>query len=428
MTLLRRAGGRTFRSLRAHRNYRLYFAGQITSVCGTWMQNVAMYWLVLDLTHSAVAVGFLSLARFGPYTLFGLAAGVLADRLDNRRTVVCTQSAQMLLSGVLAAIALAGAAQAWQLYAIAAAIGTAVVFDVPARQSLTFQMVGRDELPNAVALNSSLFNSARILGPALAGIVIGAVGAGWCFAINAVSFLAVIGGLLAMRTSELYPLERHGRPTIWQGTREGFAFVRRSRGVKVLIAMVVVLMSISFNTTVLLPVLAKQTLAAGPRTFGILSACFGAGALLGALASALLARARWRVMFAGAGGFGLAEILIAPLHSVLVVGTLLFLCGICFTTYMANSNATIQLGSPDHIRGRVIGIYYYAWNGPAPLASPLLGWLCAVGGTRLAFGFAGACALAVTTAGAVAVSRPTRWRREGRDELGSEQLADATAT
>jgi MFS family permease len=403
--LLGRAGRRTFRSLRAHRNYRLYFAGQITSLCGTWMQNVAMYWLVLDLTHSAVAVGVLSLARFGPFTLFGLCGGVIADRFDNRRTVIVTQSAQMLCAGVLTAVTLAGTVAPWQLYAIATCIGTAMVFDVPARQSLVVQLVGRDELANAVALNSSLVNTARIAGPALAGVVIAAVGAGWCFAINTASFLAVLAGLLAMRTRDFHPVERRGRPTIWRGTREGLAYVRGSRTTRILLGMVVVLWSVSFNFNVLLPVLAKDTLDAGPRTFGVLSACFGAGALVGALASAAVAHARWRVMLAASGIFGLAELAIAPLHQATAVAALLFVCGLCFTTYMSNSNATIQLGAPDHLRGRVLGIYAYAWNGPAPLAGPLLGWLCALGGTALALGLGGACALGATAVAALSLGR-----------------------
>jgi MFS family permease len=400
------AGARTFKSLKAHHNYRLFFAGQITSVCGTWMQNVALYWLVLSLTHSAVAVGVLSLARFGPFTLFGLFAGVVADRFDNRKTVIATQAVQMGVSAVLAVVTLAGSVHPWEIYAIAALGGTATVFDVPARQNLTFQLVGRSELGNAVALNSTLFNTARIVGPALAGVVIAGVGAGWCFAINSASFLAVLAGLLAMRTSELFPLVGRGRPTIWRGTREGLGYVRRSRPILVLTGMAVLLMSISFNFNVLLPVLAKVTLGAGPRTFGVLSACFGVGALVGALFSASIARSRWRVLFAASFGAGVAELAVAPLHQVAAVGALLAVWGACFTIFTANSNTTIQLASPDHVRGRVIGIYYYALIGPVPLAAPFLGWLCSVGGTKLAFEVAGGCALAVSAVGALFVKRP----------------------
>ena len=367
------------------------------------MQTVALYWLVLSLTHSAVAVGILSLARFGPFTLFGLFAGVVADRIDNRRTVIATQSVQMVLSGVLALAALTATVHPWELYAIAALSGTAIVFDVPARQNLTFQLVGRDELANAVALNSTLFNTARVVGPSLAGVVIAGAGVGWCFAINCASFLAVLAGLLAMRTSELFPLAGRGRPTLWKGTREGLAHVRRSRPLLVLVGMAVVLMSMSFNFNVLLPVLAKQTLAAGPQTFGALSACFGAGALLGALVTATMGVARWRVMFAASGAAGVAQLALAPLHQVIAAGALIAVWGACFTVYMANSNTTIQLASPDHLRGRVLGIYFYALMGPVPLAAPLLGWLCNTGGTQLAFQVAGACALAVTGLGMLAL-------------------------
>jgi MFS family permease len=410
LTLLKLASRRTFASLRRHRNYRLFFFGQLTSVAGTWMQNIAMAWLVVTLEpHSrGLAVGVLSVCRFGPFTLLGLLAGVVTDRFDNRHIVIVTQSVQMFFSAVLAAITLLGQVQLWEVFAIAALTGTALVFDAPSRQNLTFQMVGRDELPNAIALNSSLFNTARIFGPALAGVLIAAFGSGWCFAINTLSFLAVLGGLLAMRVSELYPLLDRRQPTLWRGTREGFAYARRNRTVLVILSMMVVFSSICFNFNVLLPLLAKTTLDAGPRTLGVVSACFGAGALVGALSAAAMSRATWRVMFAGAGGFGLCELLIAPFHSTAIVGALLFVCGVFFTSYTANANTAIQLASPDYIRGRVLGLYYYAWNGLAPFGALLVGWLCDTGGTQLAFGIGGASALTVTALGAVAVKRPRR--------------------
>jgi hypothetical protein len=228
LTLLKLASRRTFASLRRHRNYRLFFFGQLTSVAGTWMQNIAMAWLVVTLEpHSrGLAVGVLAVCRFGPFTLLGLLAGVVTDRFDNRHIVIVTQSVQMFFSAVLAAITLLGQVQLWEVFTIAALTGTALVFDAPSRQNLTFQMVGRDELPNAIALNSSLFNTARIFGPALAGVLIAAFGSGWCFAINTLSFVAVLGGLLAMRVSELYPLLDRRQPTLWRGTREGFAYAR----------------------------------------------------------------------------------------------------------------------------------------------------------------------------------------------------------
>jgi MFS family permease len=427
VTLLRLASARTFASLRRHRNYRLFFFGQLTSVAGTWMQNIAMAWLVVTLEpHSrGLAVGLLAVCRFGPFTLLGLLAGVVTDRLDNRHIVIVTQSVQMFFSAVLAAITLLGHVQLWEVYVIAALTGTALVFDAPSRQNLTFQMVGRDELPNAIALNSSLFNTARIFGPALAGVLIAAVGSGWCFAINTLSFVAVLGGLLAMRVSELYPLLDRRRPTLWRGTREGFTYARRNRTVLVTISMMVVFSAVGFNFNILLPLLAKTTLAAGPRTFGIISACFGAGALVGALSAAAFSRTTWRVMFLGAGGFGLCELALAPVHSTALAGVLLFVAGVFFTSYTANSNSAIQLASPDYIRGRVLGLYYYAWNGLAPFGALLVGWLCDTGGTGLAFLVGGASVLAVTVAGAIAVKRPGRpvQARPVSDDARREQVA-----
>jgi MFS family permease len=427
VTLLRLASARTFSSLRRHRNYRLFFFGQLTSVAGTWMQNIAMAWLVVTLEpHSrGLAVGLLAVCRFGPFTLLGLLAGVVTDRLDNRHIVIVTQSVQMFFSAVLAAITLLGHVQLWEVYVIAALTGTALVFDAPSRQNLTFQMVGRDELPNAIALNSSLFNTARIFGPALAGVLIAAVGSGWCFAINTLSFVAVLGGLLAMRVSELYPLLDRRRPTLWRGTREGFTYARRNRTVLVTISMMVVFSAVGFNFNILLPLLAKTTLAAGPRTFGIISACFGAGALVGALSAAAFSRTTWRVMFLGAGGFGLCELALAPVHSTALAGVLLFVAGVFFTSYTANSNSAIQLASPDYIRGRVLGLYYYAWNGLAPFGALLVGWLCDTGGTGLAFLVGGASVLAVTVAGAIAVKRPGRpvQARPVSDDAPREQVA-----
>jgi MFS family permease len=426
VTLLKATSRRTFASLRHHYNYRLFFFGQLTSVAGTWMQNIALAWLVVTLApHSrGLALGILTVCRFGPFTVLGLFAGVVTDRFDNRRTVIVTQAVQMVFSAILAGIALLGHAQLWQVYAIAVLTGTAIVFDAPSRQNLTFQMVGRDELPNAIALNSSLFNTARIFGPALAGVLIAWVGAGWCFAINAVSFLAVLAGLLAMRVSELHPLVDRRRPTMWRGMREGFTYARRNRTISVTLGMMVVFTSVCFNFNILLPLLAKSTLGAGPQTFGVISAAFGAGALAGALAAATMANARWRTMLIGAGSLGVLELLLAPVQGVVLASALLFVCGIAFTSYSANTNAAIQLASPDHIRGRILGLYYYAWNGLAPVGALLVGWLCDKGGTELAFSVGGVSAIVATIVGAIAIKRPRRPAlRPVQAEPATEQLA-----
>jgi MFS family permease len=388
---------RTFSSLRHHRNYRYFFTGQVVSQTGSWMQRIAQAWFVLQLTHSPVAVGLLAVAQFMPFTLLGLFAGVVVDRMDARRLVVWTQASQMVLAGVLAGIALAGVARPWHVYVLAALNGALMVLDAPSRQALTYRMVGPEELANAVALNSSLFNAARIFGPAVAGLVIAAVGVGWCFAVNAASFVAVLVGLLAMRESEFHPLHRVERPSILRGTREGLAYVRREPSMVIVLALVVVLSTFCFNFNVLLPVLAQRTLHAGSVTLGVLSALFGAGALVGALAAAAQQRASLKVMLVGAFVFAGSELLLAPERSTSVIGAILFVTGAGFTLWTANSNSFLQLASPDHLRGRVVGLYFYAFMGSGPLGGMLAGWLAAKGGTELAF-------LVSATAGLTAIA------------------------
>jgi MFS family permease len=391
-----RAGARTFLSVRKHRNYRLFFIGQVISVTGTWMQRVAQAWLVLSLTHSPVAVGILALCQFMPFTLFSLVAGVIVDRLDARRTVIGTQITQMFLASTIAVVALAGVAEPWHVYVIAALMGLVQVLDAPSRQSLTFRMVGPAELPNAISLNSGLFNGARIFGPALGGVLIAAAGAGFCFGVNAVSYVAVLAGLFMMRPEEFYPLKRHERPKILNGLKEGLRFARSDEQVWLMLTLVFVMSTFCLNFNVLLPVLAKTTLGAGPEVFGLLSAAFGAGALLGALASAHVSRATVGTTVIGAAGFGLSELLLAPVHSTVVASVLLFIAGVSFTTWSASSNSLVQLATPDHLRGRVIGIYFFAFAGTGTLGGILAGWLTAAGGTELGFAVAGIAGLATS--------------------------------
>jgi MFS family permease len=391
---------RTFASLRRHRNYRLFFTGQLVSLVGTWMQNVALAWFVVELTRSPVAVGVLAFCRFIPFTLFGLFAGVLADRFDNRRLVIATQVSSMLVSVALAALAFSGAAEVWHAYALAFLGGTALVFDAPGRHALTYRMVGRDELPNAIALNASIFNASRVVGPAVAGVLIAAVGVAACFALNAFSFLAVLASLLLMREDELFAVERsERRPTLVHGVREGLAYVWRSPRVRTVLAMTTVVSTVGFNFHVLVPVLASETLAAGPEVFGILSACFGLGALTGALLSAALGRASWKALVGGVGGFGVAMLLLAPQRTVLACAALLYVTGACFTLWTSNSQSILQLTAPDHLRGRVLSLYLFAFAGLAPLGGLLAGWLSEVGGTELAFVVAGTTGAAMAVLG-----------------------------
>ncbi|HEX6680459.1 MAG TPA: MFS transporter [Gaiellaceae bacterium] len=381
---------RAFASLRIHRNYRLYCLGQAVSQTGTWIDKVAQAWLVLALTHSAFAVGLLAACQFVPFSVLGLIAGVVVDRLDTWRTVVVTQAIRMVIAATLAGLVLGGVVQVWMVYTLAVLTGIVLVLDAPSRQQLTFKMVGREELPNAVALNSSLFNAARIVGPGIGGLLIAAFGVGAAFAINGVSFVAVLGGLLLMDTSRFVALARQEQlPTLLGGLREGVAYARETPHVRLVLTMLVAISTIAMNFNVLLPILARHTLESGPGVFGLVAACFGAGALLGGLLSAALSRASWKAIVAGAGGLGIAELVLAPQHTLGPAIVLLFIAGVCFTLYTANSNAVLQLRAPDHLRGRVIGFYYFAFNGLAPLGGILTGWLAATGGTELAFAVAG---------------------------------------
>jgi MFS family permease len=386
---------RTFVSLRKHRNFRLFFTGQVISVSGTWMQNVALAWFVYELTRSPLAVGILTFCRFSPQTLFGLFAGVLADRLDNRRLMLTTQASSMVVAGALAILALSGVAQVWHVYVLALLAGIAQVFDSPGRHALVYQLVGRAELPNAVALNTSVFNASRIVGPGIAGLLIASVGVGACFLLNALSFLAVLAALLLMNTRALHPIDRpEERPTLLRGVREGLAYARADRRISLVLLLVLVVGTLGVNNGVILPVLAAE-LHAGPEVFGLLSAMFGLGALLGALATASLGRASWKVLLAGTTGFGAAMLMVAPQSTIAACCAFLLVAGMCFTLWSSNSNSLLQLTAPDHLRGRVLSLYLFAFHGLAPAGGLLIGWLIEVGGTDLAFWVAGVSALAM---------------------------------
>jgi MFS family permease len=406
---------RTFVSFR-YRNYRLFFAGQLTSQVGSWMQRIALAWYILELTKSPAyphgspfAVGLMAFAQFLPFTLFGLFAGVITDRFDARRLVLATQTAQTVSAIVLTWIALAGIAQPWMLYSIAFVNGAILVLDAPSRQLLTYRMVGRETLPNAIALNSSLFNASRILGPSVAGILLGFAGVGVCFLVNSISFVAVLGGLLMMRTSEFFPLEEFERPSIIAGTKEGLAYVRTQPRMLAVLGLTLVLSTFAFNFNVTLPVLAKITLHGNGAVYGFLSALFGAGALVGALVTASRGKASARVLLIGAAVFSGAELILAPAESVYLAGAMLFLIGAGFTAWSANSQATMQLAAPDRLRGRIIGLWFYAFMGTGPFAGLFAGWLCAKGGTELAFGIAGAVSLVAVVATALRLGWTPRY-------------------
>ena len=411
---------RTFTSLRRHRNYRLYFQGQIVSISGTWMQNAAQAWLVLLLTHSPAAVGVLAVCQFAPFAVLGLAGGVVADRFDRRRTLMVTQSIPIVLATALALLAWSGRVTVWEVDLLAALYGLVLVVDTPARQAFTVEMVGRRELPNAVALNSSLFNASRIIGPGLGGLIIGVAGVAACFALNALSYVAVLASLLAMDPRALHGSRSPGRqrPTVLRGIRDGLAYAGSSPRVRLILLMMLAIGTISLNFNVLIPVLAGRTLGSGAVVLGLLSAGFGLGALAGALLTASLAGASFRLLVVGAAGVGLTELLLAPQQTVPGALLLLVACGMLFTLYAANSNSRLQLEVPDHLRGRVMALYAWVFFGTAPVGGYLAGWLSERGGTRLAFGVAGITAMVVAAGGAVwlwGAGRPRRRRLTATD-------------
>ena len=380
------------------------------SLSGTWMQNVAQAWFVVQLTHSPLAVGLLAVCQFGPYALLGLLGGAVADRLNQRRALIGTQVGLMLSAAALAGLTLSGSATLWELYLLAGVTGTVTILDTPVRQAFTIQLVGRGELANAIGLNSSLFNASRIVGPALAGLLIAVVGVGICFLINAASYVAVLLALLAMRPQELYPVAHDdSHNSVLRGAREGLSYAWHNDAIRTVLLMMLVVATIGINFSVLLPVLSSHTLHAGPQVFGIISALFGAGALAGALSSASLGRASSRALMAGAAGFAAAELALAPLRTTWAVGIALVAVGFAFALYASQSNAALQRVVPDRLRARVLALYGYVFFGTAPLGGLLAGWLSQTGGTQLAFLIAGASGVVAFLFGRLS-SGGKRWR------------------
>ncbi len=417
---------RTFRSLRRHHNYRLFFAGQIVSLAGSWMQNVALAWLVLSLSRSPLSVATLLFCRFAPYTVFGLFAGSIVDRLNTRRLVVWTQVAAMTISAALAAVTLTGTATLPIVFALATLGGVTLVLDAPGRQSLTFEMVGPRELPNAVALNSGLLNASRVIGPAIAGVLIATAGVGVCFLVNTLSFVAVLVALLAMREDELYPVARDRTVTLLAGTREGLAFAWRDRQVRAVLVVVTCVGLVGFNFNTLVPLLASDTLHVDARAFGLLSAAFGFGAFAARSPRRRSGRPRSGRSEPGRSGSASSCSRSLPSTTARLAGIILVGVGASFTLFAANANALVQLAAPDHLRGRLVALYLFAFVGLAPLGSLLSGTLVELGGTGLAFVVAGSVGLAATAFAAVGsredvppLERGSAGRREAADIEGA---------
>jgi MFS family permease len=385
----------------AHRNFRLFFMGQGISLIGTWMQNVGEGWLILGLTNSPFYVGLTSALSSLGVLLFSLYAGVIADRTDKRRFIIFMQVAFMLEAFTVSILVWTGVVQVWQVLLLATLLGIASAFDIPMRQSFVIEMVGKDDLMNAIALNSSLFNGARVIGPAIAGVLIGAVGIAWCYFLNGLSYIAVIAGLLLMR---LPPRSPPAKPaSAWSGFREVLMYLRNDRRLRVLMVLTAILSVFGFPYISMMPVYARDVLHRGAGGYGILTSSIGIGAVIGALAIALYSariRARGRLMLIGGTAFGVLLMLFAASRSLGLSIALLALAGCAMIVNNSLTNTLLQTAAPDHLRGRIMGFYSFVFVGMAPFGAFLFGVVAEHAGVPVTIAGGGAIvALAVIIAG-----------------------------
>jgi MFS family permease len=400
-----------FQSLKV-RNYRLFASGQVVSLTGTWMQRVAQDWLVLNLSHnSGTAVGITTGLQFAPVLLFGMYGGVIADRYNKRRVLVMTQIAMGLLALGLGLLDLSGAAQLWHVYALAFALGIASAIDAPVRQAFVTELVGPSLLANAVGLNSATFNAARVLGPAVAGVLIASTGTSWVFLINAASFVAVIGCLLRMSDSELFA----GKPTPRRkgAAREGLAYVRKRPELVAIIGLVGVVGMLGFNFQLTSALLTKNTFHHGAGSYGLISAVYAAGSLLGALASANRTRvARRRLVFLAAAGYGVIEILAGLMPTFWAFFALLVPFGFATMTFSTAANTTVQLSATPSMRGRVMALYIMIFLGGTPIGAPIIGWIAEVAGPRWSLITGGVASTVAAVVAALYLARREKVRLE----------------
>ncbi len=394
----------TFRSLRV-RNYRLFAAGQVVSLSGTWAQRVAQDWLVLELSdNNGVALGITTGLQFLPVLIFGLYGGVLADRYDKRRLLIGAQAVMGVLAIVLAVLDLTGAVALWHVFALAFALGLASVVDTPVRQAFVSDMVGPADLPNAVSLNSATFNSARIIGPALAGVGIAAVGTGWVFLANALSYVAVLLGLRAMRPAELFASRRVAKAK--GQLREGLIYVRSRPDLMVPIAMVFMIGTFGLNFQITLALVTKEVFGRGASSYGLLSAMIAVGSLIGALTSARRKSApRQRTLFLAAVAFGVLEIAVGLAPSFELLALLLIPTGIAILTFTTTANSIVQLGTAPHVRGRVRALYIRVFLGGTPVGAPLIGAVAEAFGPRSSIVVGGAVVALTGIVAAVVMTR-----------------------
>jgi MFS family permease len=402
VTKLRRVAGTTFRSLRV-RNYRLYFTGQIISVSGTWMQSVAQAWLVVRYLaprgEAGVDVGLTTALQFLPMLLFGAWGGLVADRVDKRRLLIATQSSAGLLALALGLLVQlghgpAGIATLWEVYLLALLLGVVNLFDNPARQSFVIEMVGKDDLPNAVSLNSIVMNGARVMGPALAGGLIATVGIAICFQVNAASYIAVIVALAMMRRRELRPAQRVERAK--GQLRQGLRYAWGNPRLREPLILVFVVGLLAYNFNVILPLFARDTFHGGAATFSALTSLMAGGAVVGGLVVANRGMPTMHRLTAIGIFFGIFIAAVALAPTLTAAYFLIVPMGALSIAFIATANSTIQLRVDPSMRGRVMALYAIGFLGTAPIGAPLVGWISQTTSPRVSL-LVGASSAVVTS-------------------------------
>jgi MFS family permease len=412
-----RAAG-TFRALK-HRNFQLFFSGQIISLVGTWMQTVAQAWLIYRMTGSGELLGVLGFVGQFPIFLLSPLAGLAADRWPRQRVVIATQTSSMLLAFILAALTMTNRISVKEIIVLATLLGIVNAFDVPARQSFLIEMVGREDLLNAIALNSSMFNGARIAGPAIAGILVAVVGEGWCFLLNGLSYLAVIAGLFMMRIGKMTQVHDGTAPL--EKLREGFRFARHTKPIRALLLLVAIVSFMALPYTVLMPIFAVQILHGGASAYGWLMGAVGAGAMFGALALAMRAQLRGlgKVVAYAATGLGASLVLFSASHWYWVSCAILVVSGFAMMMQFTATNTLIQAMVPDQLRGRVMSLYSMMFLGMSPIGSLLAGALADRIGAPVTVAIGGL----VSCLGGIAFAR--KWpamRGHARDLVASQGM------
>jgi MFS family permease len=398
---------RTFSALRIP-NYRRYFTGQAISLIGTWMQSTAQVWLVLQLTGSATDLGFVVALQTLPVLLLGPYGGLVADRIDKRRLMVVLQSLMGVQALVLAILTLTNHVTFYEVAVLALLLGLNNCFENPARQSFVLEMVGPDEVRNAVSLNSTLVNAARAVGPAVAGILIATVGEGWCFLLNSASFIAVVGSLMTMDRSLLKPSRPAERAR--GQLREGFRYVARTPELAIPLVMMGLIGMLAYNFQVTLPVVAKQVFGGDARTFGLMSAAMGIGAVGGGLVSAARGKTGTRPMVITAFAFGTVILVAAAAPTLPIEFAALGMVGFASVSFLAMANSTLQLGAASQMRGRVMALWSVAFLGSTPIGGPTIGWITTMAGARVGLAVGGVACLIAAVFGLVAL-RHVRNRR-----------------